>query len=211
MKKMKNRTLSKIIIFLLAISTAVSMSGISSYAASSDTTVYITKTGKCYHNSGCSSLSKSCIETTLGEASGKYSPCSKCKPPVLDNDSSTTTTTKSATTSKASTSAKNSTKSSTKSSTSSSKSSTSSSKSSTSKSNKTTSKSSTSKKTSSSADTTSKQTSSSTDTTEKTVWVPTNGGTKYHSKSTCSNMKDPVQLSLDEAENKGYTPCKKCH
>ena len=199
MKDIRNKTLGRILVFLLTIATTVSLSGISSYAASSDTTVYITKTGKCYHNSGCSSLSKSCIETTLGAAAGKYTPCSKCKPPTLDSDS-TASTTKAATTSKASTSTKETTKSTTKSSTSSTKSSTSSSKSSTSKSNKTTSKASTTK-----------QTSSSSDTTEKMVWVPTNGGTKYHSKSSCRNMKDPVQVSQDEAESIGYTPCKQCH
>lgn len=27
--------------------------------------------------------------------------------------------------------------------------------------------------------------------TEQMVWIPTHGGKKYHSKSTCSNMKDP--------------------
>lgn len=42
------------------------------------------------------------------------------------------------------------------------------------------------------------------------VWVPTKGGTKYHSKSTCSNMKNPLQVSIETAEADGYTPCKKC-
>ena len=45
----------------------------------------------------------------------------------------------------------------------------------------------------------------------QTVWVPTNGGTKYHSKSTCSNMKDPIRVSLETAEQNGYTPCARCH
>ena len=50
-------------------------------AASGDSIVYITKTGSCYHNSGCSSLSRSCIETTLQAALNKgLSPCSKCHP-----------------------------------------------------------------------------------------------------------------------------------
>ena len=44
----------------------------------------------------------------------------------------------------------------------------------------------------------------------KMVWIPTNGGTKYHSKSSCSNMKNPTQVSLDEAEDLGYTACQKC-
>lgn len=44
--------------------------------------VYITKSGKCYHMDGCSSLSKSKIQTTLGEAKAKgYKPCEKCNPP----------------------------------------------------------------------------------------------------------------------------------
>jgi uncharacterized protein YjdB len=57
-------------------------------AASGDTTVYITKTGSCYHNSGCSSLSRSCIETTLQAALNKgLSPCSKCHPASsIDSD-----------------------------------------------------------------------------------------------------------------------------
>lgn len=43
------------------------------------------------------------------------------------------------------------------------------------------------------------------------VWVPTNGGTKYHSKSSCSNMDDPMQVTVEHAEANGYTPCKRCH
>ena len=41
--------------------------------------VYITKTGKCYHNAGCSSLKKSKIETTLDEAKKKgLTACKNC-------------------------------------------------------------------------------------------------------------------------------------
>lgn len=43
------------------------------------------------------------------------------------------------------------------------------------------------------------------------VWVPTKGGTKYHSKASCSNMKDPMQVTKEHAEANGYTPCKKCY
>ncbi len=43
------------------------------------------------------------------------------------------------------------------------------------------------------------------------VWVPTNGGTKYHSRAGCSKMKDPKQVSKETAEANGYTPCKRCH
>ena len=61
-----------------------------SYAASGDTIVYKTKSGECYHKDGCSSLSKSKIEITLQKAvdSGLRA-CSKCKPPVLDAKSTT--------------------------------------------------------------------------------------------------------------------------
>jgi DNA-entry nuclease len=42
------------------------------------------------------------------------------------------------------------------------------------------------------------------------VWIPSSG-TKYHSKSSCSNMNSPRQIPLDDAKNQGYTACKKCH
>jgi len=44
---------------------------------------------------------------------------------------------------------------------------------------------------------------------EELVWIP-KSGTKYHDTSSCSNMKDPTQVSLDVAKELGYTPCKKC-
>lgn len=44
-----------------------------------------------------------------------------------------------------------------------------------------------------------------------TVWIPTNGGTKYHSKSTCSGMNDPQQVTVEEAKSLGFEPCKKCY
>ena len=45
----------------------------------------------------------------------------------------------------------------------------------------------------------------------ETVWVPTHGGKKYHSKSTCSNMKDPEKVTLSKAKAEGFTACKKCY
>jgi len=45
---------------------------------------------------------------------------------------------------------------------------------------------------------------------EVMVWIPVNGGTKYHNKQTCSNMKDPIQVSIEQAIDSGYEPCKKC-
>ena len=44
-----------------------------------------------------------------------------------------------------------------------------------------------------------------------TVWVSTKGGTKYHSKADCSSMTEAASLSLTEATEKGFTPCKRCY
>ena len=41
------------------------------------------------------------------------------------------------------------------------------------------------------------------------VWIP-NSGSKYHSHSGCSNMKNPSQVSKSDAERDGYGPCSKC-
>ena len=46
---------------------------------------------------------------------------------------------------------------------------------------------------------------------EKTmVWI-SDGGTKYHSRSSCSNMKNPQQIELEKAISWGYESCKRCH
>lgn len=42
------------------------------------------------------------------------------------------------------------------------------------------------------------------------VWIPSSGS-RYHSSSTCSNMNNPTQVTLDEAIAMGYTPCQRCH
>lgn len=42
------------------------------------------------------------------------------------------------------------------------------------------------------------------------VWIP-KSGSKYHSRSSCSNMKNPTQVSRSEAISRGYGPCKKCY
>lgn len=42
------------------------------------------------------------------------------------------------------------------------------------------------------------------------VWV-SKTGKKYHYSSTCSNMKNPSQISLSAAESRGLTPCSKCY
>ncbi|MEA4947085.1 MAG: hypothetical protein VB058_05930 [Oscillospiraceae bacterium] len=54
------------------------------FADNGDTTVYITKTGECYHSYGCQYLKKSCIAISLSDAVNQgYRPCSKCNPPTL--------------------------------------------------------------------------------------------------------------------------------
>lgn len=190
MKTITNKFLNRLFITIITFTMTISMLGFNSLAASGDTTVYITKTGKCYHSSKCSSLSKSKIETTLESASSKYSPCSKCKPPILDSSSETTE-------SKASTSTKSNVKAETKNS------------SSTKKDTSTTKN--TSKSTTKATTSTSTETVSASDTTESSVWIPNKGGTKYHKKSSCSNMDNPSNVSLDDAKAAGFTPCKKCY
>ena len=44
----------------------------------------------------------------------------------------------------------------------------------------------------------------------ETVWV-TASGSKYHSKSDCGGISNAYQITLEEAEQRGLTPCKKCH
>jgi uncharacterized protein YycO len=42
------------------------------------------------------------------------------------------------------------------------------------------------------------------------VWVSRTGN-RYHKDSDCSNMKKPIKMTLQEAIDKGRTPCKKCY
>ena len=49
------------------------------------------------------------------------------------------------------------------------------------------------------------------ETTGDLVWVPVNGGKKYHRNSSCSNMENPMQVSRETAEANGYDPCKRCY
>ena len=88
---MKNRTKSILIALLMVFSgttLAQYQSALAAAPANNDkpspktVTVHITKTGKKYHQAGCSSLSKSDIPVDLKAAKAKgLSPCSKCKPP----------------------------------------------------------------------------------------------------------------------------------
>jgi len=41
------------------------------------------------------------------------------------------------------------------------------------------------------------------------VWIPRTGA-KYHSRASCSNMRNPYYVTLTEAIDRGYTKCKKC-
>ncbi len=55
---------------------------VSSQTEKKEIIVYITKTGKKYHQGSCSYLSKSKIATKLVDAkSNGYTPCSRCNPP----------------------------------------------------------------------------------------------------------------------------------
>lgn len=62
----------------------------------------------------------------------------------------------------------------------------------------------TTKKVSNTKKNSSKQTSSS-----SYVWIPRTGS-KYHSRSSCSNMKNPSKVKKSNAIARGYTPCSKC-
>ena len=43
------------------------------------------------------------------------------------------------------------------------------------------------------------------------VWIPTNGGTRYHCKFSCSGMIDPEMVTVEEAVARGFTPCGRCY
>lgn len=46
--------------------------------------------------------------------------------------------------------------------------------------------------------------------TTQTVWIPKTGK-KYHSSPSCSGMKNSTEVTVNEAINRGYEPCKKCY
>lgn len=45
---------------------------------------------------------------------------------------------------------------------------------------------------------------------EEMVWIPSSGS-KYHSHSGCSNMKNPTEVTISEAQARGYDACKRCY
>ena len=55
-----------------------------------------------------------------------------------------------------------------------------------------------------------KQQASAADTKGDMVWI-SGSGKRYHSSSTCSNMKSPKQISKSDAIAKGLTACSKCY
>ena len=63
----------------------------------------------------------------------------------------------------------------------------------------------TTKKVSNTKKNSSKQTSSS-----SYVWIPRTGS-KYHSRSSCSNMKNPSKVKKSDVIARGYEPCSKCY
>ena len=76
------KTVSIILAVILMLSLAVV-----AYAATAagDTIVYRTASGSKYHKEGCASLKDNGIKITLAEAVEKgLEPCSKCNPPTLD-------------------------------------------------------------------------------------------------------------------------------
>ena len=42
------------------------------------------------------------------------------------------------------------------------------------------------------------------------VWI-SGSGKKYHSNPNCSNMKNPSQVPISQAQSSGREPCKKCY
>ena len=43
-----------------------------------------------------------------------------------------------------------------------------------------------------------------------TVWIPRTGS-KFHKKASCGNMQYQTQTTKQEAERRGYEPCKNCY
>lgn len=47
---------------------------------------------------------------------------------------------------------------------------------------------------------------------EPMVWIASTGnGKKYHAKAGCSQMNNPIELPLSDAQARGYEPCKICY
>lgn len=46
---------------------------------------------------------------------------------------------------------------------------------------------------------------------EAKVYIANSKSKVYHSRKTCSGMKNPKEITLKEAEKEGKRPCKKCY
>ena len=68
-------------VLVKASETEGSESNTSETEPSEDMRVYVTRTGKKYHRSSCSSLRRSKIPISLAEAKQRYGACSRCSPP----------------------------------------------------------------------------------------------------------------------------------
>lgn len=42
------------------------------------------------------------------------------------------------------------------------------------------------------------------------VWIPVKGGTKFHIRSSCSNMINPKKVTVKNAVENGFSACKRC-
>jgi len=76
---MKLKNIACLSLFLLFVSTPL-LTG----EVPHDEIVYITNTGRMYHRETCSYLSSSKVAISLVEAAKSYTPCSVCKPPVIE-------------------------------------------------------------------------------------------------------------------------------
>lgn len=75
----KRRAMAFLVLIALLLSVAA-------FAYNGGVTVYVTRTGECYHRDGCSYL-KSRIPISLESAvASGYRACSRCRPPVLNED-----------------------------------------------------------------------------------------------------------------------------
>ena len=88
MKQIYRKIATLALIFTMFFSMAAP---ITCYAASGDTTVYVTATWSKYHNEGCRYLKRSCYSISLQDAVDQgYTACSVCNPPALTASKTTT-------------------------------------------------------------------------------------------------------------------------
>ncbi|MCH4193623.1 MAG: hypothetical protein LKF52_15130 [Butyrivibrio sp.] len=89
MKKICRKLATLLVIFTVSFSFTIPLT---TYAASGDTTVYVTATGSKYHSAGCRYLKRSCYSISLQDAIDQnYTACSVCNPPTLTKSSKQTT------------------------------------------------------------------------------------------------------------------------